>query len=55
MWVWERVKNMTTQFKTIAGAIDVHWQHKVMFRTALKSDKTRKKLIEEGKDKDYAA
>ena len=53
MWVREKVKNMTTQFKTVADAID--WQHKVIFLTALKSDKTRKKLIEEGKDKDYAA
>jgi hypothetical protein len=53
MFVRERVKNMTTQFKSVADAIE--WQHKVFFLTALKSDKTRKKLIEEGKNKDYAA
>jgi hypothetical protein len=53
MWVQEKVKNMTIQFKTVADAIE--WQHKVIFLTALKSDKMRKKLIEEGKNKDYAA
>ena len=50
MWVRERVKNMI-RFKTWEEAVE--WQHKVIFLTSLKSEKTRKRLIEEGKDKTY--
>jgi len=53
MYVQERGRNMMTQFKPVADAID--WQHRIIFLTALKSDKRRKRLIEEEKDKDYSA